>query len=128
MMQHFSAPFILRSITMKHITRLMLSASMITLLTSCASTTIYPGENGTYSSVTTSREQAYAEKDAAKKAEEYCRQQGKNYIVVNHQTKYQGADKTDSAMIGLASAMFTGGSNPAKSNEDYQVTMTFKCR
>lgn len=98
-------------------------------LVGCASTTIYPGENNTFSLVTTSSEQGYAEKDAEKKAADYCSKKGQELVVVSHKTEYHGADKNDAAMIGLASAILThGGGNPASSDQDYQVTMTFKCK
>ena len=106
---------------------LLLACSAAVLLVGCASTTIYPGEKGTFSLVTTSSDQGYAEKDAEKKADEYCTKAGKRLVVVSHKTEYHGANKDNAALIGLASAVLNGGMNPAKSNEDYEVTMTFKC-
>ena len=97
------------------------------LLTACANTTIYPGEKGTYSLVTTSSDQGYAEKDAKKKSEEYCTTLGKRLVVVNHKTAYHGADKNNVAVIGLVSTVLGGGGNPARSSEDYEVLMTFRC-
>lgn len=107
---------------------LSLVCSTTFLLASCASTTIYPGPNGNYSLVTTSSEQGYAQKDARKKAAEYCQSIGKNLVVINHQTNYNGADKNNAALIGLASSIFTpDAGNPAKSNQDYEVKMNFRC-
>ena len=98
------------------------------LLVGCASTTIYPEANGNYSLVTTSSDQGYAEKDAEKKAEAYCADNGRKLVVVSHQTAYHGADKNNAAFIGLASAILPQGSNPARSNQDYEVTMKFRCQ
>jgi hypothetical protein len=102
--------------------------SLAIVLAGCASTTIYPEANDSFSLVTTSSDQGYAEKDASKKAAEYCTGLGKRLVVVHHETAYHGANKDNAAVIGLASAILTGGSNPAKSNEDYEVKMQFKCQ
>jgi hypothetical protein len=107
---------------------LALSGIIALGLVGCASTTIYPGPNNSYSLVTTSGDQGYAEKDAEKKAEEYCQKKGQQLVVLNHKTEYHGVDKNNAAMIGLASAILTRGGNPASSNQDYQVTMNFTCK
>ena len=112
---------------MKKIVSLSVCSAAI-LLAGCASTTIYPEANDSFSLVTTSSEQGYAEKDAQQKATEYCTNLGKRLVVVHHETAYHGADKNNAAMIGLASAILTGGPNPARSNQDYEVKMQFKCQ
>lgn len=105
---------------------LPLMITAIGFLSGCASTTIYPEPNNTFSLVTTSSDQGYAEKDALKKATEHCQTSGRRLVVLKHNTIYQGADKNNAALIGLASAVI-GTGNTAKSAEDYQVTMKFKC-
>lgn len=98
------------------------------VLAGCASTTIFPEGKNQYSLVTTSSSEGSAEADAKKKAAKYCQKQAKNLVVLSHSTKYQGVNKQNAAMIGVASAFLTGGGNPARSNDDYQVTMKFTCR
>ena len=103
------------------------------LVVGCADTTIYPEANNTYSLVTTSGKQGYAEKDALKKSSEYCNKTGKKLVVLSHQTAYHGVEKTNAALIGLASLALTArqdsiGGNPATSNQDYEVTMKFTCQ
>lgn len=112
---------------MRNSLRLSLACSIAILSVGCASTTIYPHADGNYSLVTTSSQQGYAEKDAAKKAEEYCAKMGKRYFVVDHKTAYHGIEKDKAAMINLAGAVF-GGGRQAGSNDDYEVTMKFKCQ
>jgi hypothetical protein len=110
-----------------NILHVALACSTGILLVGCASTTIYPEGKGNFSLVTTSAEQGYAEKDAEKKAAEYCTGLGKSLVVISHKTEYHGPDKNNAAVIGLASAILTRGPNPAQSNQDYEVTMKFTC-
>lgn len=108
--------------------RLSLACLVAILLAGCASTTIYPGTKGNYSLVTTSSDQGIAEKDAEEKAEKYCNKMGKSLAVISHQTDYHGMDKNNAAIVGLAGAILAGNGNLGRSNEDYQVTMQFKCQ
>tara|TARA_R110000868_G_scaffold210193_2_gene460215 strand:+ start:1559 stop:1897 length:339 start_codon:yes stop_codon:yes gene_type:complete len=97
-----------------------------TLLTSCASTSIYPTGKNTYSSVTTSSEQGYAEKDALAKAEEKCTKQGRKLAVLNHHTEYHGVDAQTKLVGGIAAGLL-GGPNYTTSSNDYEVKMNFRC-
>lgn len=107
--------------------RTAILATGVIFLAGCASTTIFPGDNGNFSLHTTSSEQSYAEKDAMKKATEHCAKLGKSLVVVDHKTDYHGVDKSTQATIGLVGAV-VGVGNPAKGSADYQVTMKFTCR
>lgn len=106
--------------------KLIALCSTMVLLTGCASTTIYPNGKNSFSSVTNSSEQGYAEKDAKQKAEKQCLDQGKRLVVVNHHTEYHGADEQTKIVGGVVAAL-VGGPNFAVSSSDYQVRMTFKC-
>jgi hypothetical protein len=97
-----------------------------TLMTGCASTSIYPTGNNTFSSVTTSSDQGYAEKDAQKKAEEQCAKVGKHLVVLKHDTEYHGPDQ-QTKLVGSIAGGLLGGGNTSTSNSDYQVKMNFKC-
>jgi hypothetical protein len=107
--------------------RLMAAAAALLLLTSCANTTIYPESNGTYSLVSTSVSQSAAEKDAKEKASKQCEKQGKHLVVLNHKSKYQGMNKADKAVIGLASTLLVG-TNTTNSSDDYIVQLKFSCK
>ncbi len=95
----------------------------------CASTTIYPEGGNKSSLVTTSSSESIAEKTALQKAQEHCIKQGKELVVLHHQTTYQGVDKNHKAMIGLANAIITNsGVNPTNSSNDYRVDLSFTCQ
>lgn len=97
------------------------------ILAGCASTTILPEGNGRYSLVTTSSSESYAIKDAKKKAAEKCAEENKALVVLTHKSTYQGIDKNEKAIIGLAGAVLAGNSNTS-SPDDYKVTMKFRCK
>ena len=101
--------------------------SIAVLLAGCASTTIYPKEDNTFSLVTTSSDQGAAEKDAKEKAQKYCNNLGKQLAVIKHDTVYKGADKNNVAVIGLVGAVLGAGGGHGRSNEDYELKMHFKC-
>lgn len=96
------------------------------VVTGCAQTTIYPSGNNTFTSVSTSSDQGYAEKDAEKKATEQCTKQGRRLVVIKHDTEYHGPDASQKIMGGIVGGVL-GGGNAATSANDYQVKMTFKC-
>ncbi len=96
-------------------------------LAGCASTTIYPEGENKFSLVATSSSEGSAEKAAEKKASDYCEKMGKKLVVLKHQSTYQGVDRNQKAVIGLASALVGGGPNPASSSDDYRVELKFKC-
>ena len=96
-------------------------------LVGCASTTIYPAANNTFTSVTTSSEQSYAEKDALKRARAHCEKMGKQLQVLKHESKYQGMKKSDQAVLGAISTVLIGV-NTAKRSDDYRVALKFRCK
>jgi len=108
---------------MKNIT---LALSCLTLA-ACASTTIYPGTDNTFTSVTTSSEQSYAEKDALKRANAQCEKMGKQLQVLKHESKYQGMKKSDQAVLGAISTVLVG-MNTARRDDDYRVALKFRCK
>ena len=97
-------------------------------LVSCANTTVYPEGNGIYSLVATSSSEGTAQNAAKKEASKYCEQQGKQLVVMQHKSHYQGMNKDNQALIGVASAVLTGNSSAGKSMDDYKVDLKFKCR
>jgi len=97
-------------------------------LVSCANTTVYPEGNGVYSLVATSSSEGTAQNAAKKKASEYCEKQGKQLIVMKHQSHYQGMNKDNQALIGVASAVLTGNSSAGTTMDDYKIELQFKCK
>lgn len=104
--------------------------SMFLLLAVCGlaacNTTIYPEENNTFSSVTTSSMQTSAESNALKDAEKHCKKAGKRLTVINHQTQYNGTT-TGNKIAGAIVGGVIGMPNPAISDNDYTVKMRFRC-
>lgn len=93
---------------------------------SACNTTIYPEENNTFSSVTTSSTQSSAESNAQKDAENYCKKRGKRLAVIKHQTNYYGTT-TDNKIVGAIVSQVMDVPNPAISSSDYEVKMRFHC-
>lgn len=90
---------------------------------------ILPKAAGEAEAISTSRKENCAIEKAQEKAEEYCKQQGKRYVVIDSQSKYQGADQTAKAGIQAVSTIASGGKRTVTGNtdEDYEVRLQFKC-
>lgn len=101
------------------------------LLANCVSPTVYPHKDGSYSLVATSSSSGSANRAAEKKASQVCMEQGKKLEVIHHEEKYQGVDKTAGAAMDIASSLIAGmsGANgkSSKSEDDYKVTLKFRC-
>ena len=109
--------------TMRWIT----AGSLSILLASCAQTTIYPMGGDTFSSVSTSSDQGFAEQGAKNKAEAYCQKMGKHLVVKNHETFYHGPDTQTKMLGGMFSDLTGSNQNHAVSESDYEVRMIFRC-
>lgn len=83
-------------------------------------------EGGKYLAVSSSSAEALAYDGAKARAEEQCFKEGKDFIVLNEESKYQGADKTASGIAGAVSGLF-GKSSDNASIDDYRVKVSFKC-
>lgn len=99
---------------------------VIMIIAGCAQTTIYPTGNNNFSSVSTSGDQGYAEKDALEKAEKHCADLGRRLVVLKHDTEYHGPDQQTKLVGGIAAGLL-GAPNPTTSSSDYKVKLTFKC-
>lgn len=93
---------------------------------SACNTTIYPEENNTFSSVTTSSVQSSAESNAQSDAENYCKKRGQRLVVIKHQTNYYGTT-TGNKIAGAIVGGIIGMHNPAVSSSDYEVKLRFYC-
>ncbi|KTD31359.1 hypothetical protein E3983_13370 [Legionella israelensis] len=113
---------------MNQIFKILIMSLSFLLLASCASTTVFPEGGNKFSLVATSSSEGMAESAAKKKASEYCSKQGKELVVLKHKSLYQGVDKSQKALIGLASSILTDRANPASSSDDYRVELKFICK
>ena len=80
-----------------------------------------PKEGGAAQAISTSGKEDCALEKAQAEADEYCKKQGKHYVAVNTDTKYQGADPNAKLALGV----LTGRSG--NSGDDYRVQLDFKC-
>ena len=101
------------------------------VLASCASPTVYPEKDGTYTLVSTSSYSSSANKAAKKKATKVCGDEARNLEVVKVDEVYQGVDKTAGAAMNVASSLVAslagGYSQSSNSENDYKVTLNFRC-
>ena len=120
---------------MKKIIPLGLLIVSTVLLAGCAQeATVFPMGNGVYSLVSTGAQQREAEQKAEYTAQKTCKKQHKKLVVLGYHTKYQGIkSKKDAAIIGvvgdIAGALAHAGNagGYSSSNNNYQVTMKFRC-
>jgi hypothetical protein len=101
---------------------------LVTLLSGCCSarTQILPKENG-FLALAHSDSESCAFEECQKKAEEHCRARGKRFVLVKHDSNYQGMNKTAKGIMGGIGAA-SGTYIPTSTSEDYKVSMTFKCK
>jgi hypothetical protein len=86
-----------------------------------ANVNILPKEGGTGEAISTSSKENCALEKAQEEADEYCKKQGKHYVAIKSDSKYQGADPNAKLAIGIV----TGRSG--NSSDDYRVSLEFKC-
>lgn len=102
---------------------------VLLVLTGCASTTVLPREDGTYSLVANSHSANSAIAAAQEDAEDYCqRLGGLHAVVVKYDSHYKGADKNAKAVIGAVGMILGSYHGDGSRMDDNQVEMTFKCK
>lgn len=115
--------------------KVLLSLSVLSfiVLSGCASTkqirakvNVLKKEGGTMLAVSSSTTEAIAYDGAKVKAEEHCFKQGKDYVVVNEESSYQGGDKTAKGIASAVTNLFGKGGG-SDNLDDYRVKMVFKC-
>lgn len=103
------------------------------VMVGCAHTNILPYANGDFLMVATSAHESVAYDEAIKQSQEYCSSQNRRFALVQHQTQYQGMDKTARGVIGALDFLTAGPRRPygygmsTASSNDYKVEMTFRC-
>ena len=109
---------------------LMLSLLM---LVGCASTTIIPEGGNKFSVISTSDSEGVANRAAMSKATKTCEDLNRSLQVLQHASKYQGADQQTKAVAGTVSAVasmitHSDSYHSANTSDDYEVKMTFLCK
>ncbi len=115
---------------------------------STAKVNLLPGAGGSHKIITTARKEHEAYQASHEKAEEHCKLKGKTYAVVSEKSEYLGYDKKTKETVqavGIGADILRSLASTSKSgrrtihsssagrgasmdtNEDYRVTMTFKC-
>ena len=106
------------------------------MLTGCApviNATIFPHGKDHYTVVALSNSENRATKNAIAKATEVCQTTGKQVNVTKQNSIYQGMDKSQKAVAGLAGdvlnviAKANASSHEEEGGNDYKVTLDFVC-
>lgn len=109
---------------------LLLIAST-SILAGCAGTTATAlnKADGTIELISNSSAEDYALQAALDKGIEQCKASGKNFVVIDRQSRYQGVDPNVRAAINVANALTKGGFYGAgTSSNDWQVIVKGKCQ
>ena len=111
--------------------RYLLIIALGSLLAGCASTTATAlnKADGNIEIISKSTAEDYALQAALDKGIEQCKASGKDFVVIDRQSKYQGVDPNVRAAINVASILTKGGFYGAgTSSSDWQVVVTGKCQ
>ena len=107
---------------------------------STAKTHIIARESGDYVVIANSPSESHAYDGAINDATDYCKTQGKRFVMVTEKSEYKGMDKTAKAALNVAGAMLDAGSKTSRrsarqsnygttsSYDDNKVTIVFKCK
>lgn len=101
-------------------------AAMIGLLSACASTRVFPREDGTATMISNSNTESAAYDAALDDAQKYCQDRGRRFVMVSQSSTYQGADKNAKAVIETASWV-SGTPTNVDRPDDYRIELSFKC-
>jgi hypothetical protein len=109
--------------------RLLSVIGMMVLMYACctAQVNMFPGEGGQVTCISKSSSESCAFEKAKEKADEYCKNRGKNFVFISEESGYQGMDKTAKGMIKGVSQV-AGAPVFLDESEDYKVKMQFRCK
>ncbi|MFA6409481.1 MAG: hypothetical protein WCW01_04835 [Gammaproteobacteria bacterium] len=123
--------------------KLSLIISISILIAGCANNaTLLPHGNNKYTVVALSYSEDDAMKSAMNKANQVCSEKMLSVDVTKQNSVYQGVDKNQKAVMGIAgdvlnaisynksnnsSGFYPGSSRPESSRDDYKVTLDFTC-
>jgi hypothetical protein len=86
-----------------------------------ATVNVLPKEGGQGEAISQSASENCALEKAQQNADEYCQKQGKHYVAIKSDSKYQGADPNAKLAVGV----LTG--HNGNTSQDYRVSLEFKC-
>ncbi len=120
-------------IRLDRIARATLFALVTLTACSTAKTRIFPKEGGNYMMVASGPSESDAFDESLKRSQEHCEKMGKHFVMVDQKSEYQGADKTTKAVASVANTLLSGGNHTytvgqGNTNDDYKITMNFKCQ
>lgn len=107
--------------------------SLTALLTACASTRIFPKEDGTFTLIATSHSDSAAHDAALADGQKHCAQLGKQFAVIKIGSQYQGVDKDTQMVVGAVKDVISGNQYPHNTSngsrpDDYKVQLDFRCK
>ena len=100
--------------------------SLITLLGACASTRVFPREDGTATMISNSASESAAYDAALDDAQHYCQERGRRFVMVSQSSTYNGMDKNAKAAIETV-GWVTGNPTNVDRHDDYRIELSFKC-
>ena len=119
------------------IRQINLLATFVTVA-GCAHAQIMEKEDGSATSIMYWSNEDRAMRVAHDDAVEFCEKKGKQFILVKESASYRGMDKDAKAAIQTAGAAvsvlsgdtgaFWAGQSVTSRNDDYKVTLEFKCK
>lgn len=101
-------------------------ASLVGLLSACASTRVFPREDGTATMISNSSSESLAYDAALDDAQRYCVDRGRRFVMVSQSSTYNGADKNAKAAIETV-GWVTGNPTNMDRPDDYRIELSFKC-
>ncbi len=100
--------------------------SVVGLLSACASTRVFPREDGTATMISNSATESSAYDAALDDAQKYCGDRGRRFVMVSQSSTYNGADKNAKVAIETV-GWVTGNPTNVDRPDDYRVELCFKC-
>lgn len=96
------------------------------LLGACASTRVFPQENGTALMIASSASESAAYDAALDDANQYCSERGRRFVLVAQTSTYNGMDKNAKGALETVSWVM-GNPTSASTHDDYRVELSFRC-
>lgn len=111
---------------MKRRKSLLFGLVSILMVTACASTRVFPQENGTALMIASSASESAAYDAALEDAQRYCTDRGRRFVMVSQSSTYSGMDKNAKVALETVSVVM-GTPTTASRHDDYRVELTFRC-
>lgn len=108
------------------VSKILTLALVVGLLSACASTRVFPSEDGTATLISNSASESAAYDAALDDAQKYCIDRGRRMVMVSQSSTYNGADKDTKVAIETV-GWVTGNPTNVDRPDDYRVELCFKC-